>query len=225
MQKEFENSPTQENTGNGAEIRNSGLAQGERQYGVPHGEVEGKETASTLVSGKSPRSEGGGNTKRAVTEPTSAITAESLALSLPEHFAVDERALQKYKQFCADNGFSGEQAQKAVDYYIDHQNSMHLAEREATLQALANSVWAGKFSERLARANSAVQRLDMEMGGRLLPVVEAGLGNNAVFAEMMAVVGDWISEDSVNVQSTGSSGAKYRPMSTEEYLRTEVFGE
>jgi len=129
--------------------------------------------------------------------------------------------LANYQAFCADCGLSNEQAQQAVDFYLQEQTRQMDAERELSMNILENGAWKGQFDQRLSVANSAVRALDSQLGGRLQPMLDAGLGNNHVFAEMMACIGDLLQEENFIPHSGGSVTA--RSMSTEDFLRNEVF--
>ncbi len=148
----------------------------------------------------------------------------ALELTFPDGVMVDETMLGNYRQFCVDCGLSPRQARQAAEFYMAEQGRRMAEEREQTLADLRSGPWAGRFDEKLARANYATHVLDRHLGGRLRPLVAAGLGNNGVFAEMMALVGEAVSEDAFRPQP-GISAASRRQMSTEEYLRTEVFKE
>ena len=148
---------------------------------------------------------------------------ESYEIKLPEGFQAelhDQSVLERFTHFCSASGVSPEQAQKAVDFYLGEQNSalqgMH-AHCETTLRAQ----WKEHYNSRLATAKRACVSLDREMGGRLMPLINAGLGNDPTFAELMHKVGEKISEDSFGNISGGT--AKSEAMSTEEFLRKVVF--
>jgi hypothetical protein len=59
------------------------------------------------------------------------------------------------------------------------------------------------------------------MRGRLTPLVESGWGNHPAFVEMMAHVGEMLGEDAVGAAMPAGGGSG--PMSTEDFLRREVF--
>ncbi|UZP67377.1 hypothetical protein N1030_17545 [Desulfovibrio mangrovi] len=150
------------------------------------------------------------------------IDPASVELSLPEGMPVDEGLLGSYRQFCVDCGLTPGQAQQAAEFYLAETGRRMRFEKEASLRSLREGAWAGCFDEKLARANYATHLLDREVGGRLRPMLATGLGNNAVFAEMMAVIGECISEDAFSAHP-GAYASSHRMMTTEEYLRTEVF--
>lgn len=146
---------------------------------------------------------------------------QPFAVKFPENIPVNQDMLSNYQAFCADCGLNNEQAQQAVDFYLQEQTRQLDAERELSMNLLENGAWKGQFDQRLSVANSAVRALDSQLGGRLQPMLEAGLGNNHVFAEMMACVGDLLQEENFIPHSGGSVTA--RSMSTEDFLRNEVF--
>ncbi|SHN62918.1 hypothetical protein [Desulfovibrio litoralis] len=133
---------------------------------------------------------------------------------------VDKGILERYCEFCFNNGLSPELAQQAIDFYLAEQK---LANREGAdhCEAILRQLWQGNFQRRLNLARHAAHVMDKRLGGRLAALLAAGLGNNPVFAELMALVGESLSEDSLGLNNTGSD--LFRPMSTEEFLRTEVF--
>lgn len=145
----------------------------------------------------------------------------AFAVQFPDDIPVSQELLDNYQAFCADCGLSNEQAQQAVDFYLKEQARQMDAERDLSMHILQNGAWKGQFEQRLSVANSAVRALDSQLGGRLQPLIEAGLGNNYVFAEMMACVGDLLQEESFIPHAGG--GVANRSMSTEDFLRNEVF--
>lgn len=163
-----------------------------------------------------PTGNGSGGAEMPLTDPA------SVELSLPEGMPVDEALLGNYRQFCVDCGLTPAQAQQAAEFYLAETGSRMRQEKEMSLRSLREGAWAGHFDEKLARANYATHVLDREVGGRLRPMLASGLGNNAVFAEMMAVIGECISEDAFS-SHPGAYAGSHRMMTTEEYLRTEVF--
>ena len=142
---------------------------------------------------------------------------------LPEGFPaehVDQALLGRFKQFCGSAGLSPEQAAKAVSFYLTEQNGLaeQMQERcEADLRAK----WGSRYDEQLSKARRACFALDKRMGGRLMPLVNAGLGNHPAFGELMALLGRDMAEDSIGTAS--GAAAPKAPMSTEEYLRRVVF--
>jgi hypothetical protein len=142
-------------------------------------------------------------------------------VKFPDDVPVNQDLLDNYQAFCADCGLNNEQAQQAVDFYLQEQTRQMDAEREFSMNILENGAWKGQFDQRLSVANSAVRALDSQLGGRLQPMLDSGLGNNHVFAEMMACVGDLLQEENFIPHSGGSVTA--RSMSTEDFLRNEVF--
>lgn len=146
---------------------------------------------------------------------------QPFAVKFPDNIPVSQDLLDNYQDFCADCGLNNEQAQQAVDFYLKEQTRQMDVEREFSMNILENGAWKGQFDQRLSVANSAVRALDSQLGGRLQPVLEAGLGNNHVFAEMMACVGDLLQEENFIPHTGGSATA--RSMSTEDFLRNEVF--
>ncbi|MFV0347301.1 MAG: hypothetical protein ACK5JO_01855 [Halodesulfovibrio sp.] len=163
-----------------------------------------------------PTGNGSGGAEMPLTDPA------SVELSLPEGMPVDEALLGSYRQFCVDCGLTPAQAQQAAEFYLAETGSRMRQEKDMSLRSLREGAWAGHFDEKLAKANYATHVLDREVGGRLRPMLASGLGNNAVFAEMMAVIGECISEDAFS-SHPGAYAGSHRMMTTEEYLRTEVF--
>lgn len=160
-----------------------------------------------------------GNGQETVT--TQAGQPQPFAVKFPDDVPVNQDLLDNYQAFCADCGLNNEQAQQAVDFYLQEQTRQMDAEREFSMNILENGAWKGQFDQRLSVANSAVRALDSQLGGRLQPMLDSGLGNNHVFAEMMACVGDLLQEENFIPHSGGSVTA--RSMSTEDFLRNEVF--
>lgn len=143
------------------------------------------------------------------------------SVKFPEELAVNQEMLENYKSFCTECGLNNQQAQQAVDFYMKEQARQMDAEKELSMNLLRSGAWKGQFDQKLAVANYAVQALDTQLGGRLVPMLEAGLGNNHVVAELMACVGDLLQEENFIPRSGGSVAA--RSMSTEDFLRKEVF--
>ena len=160
-----------------------------------------------------------GNGQETVT--SQAGQPQPFAVKFPDDIPVSQDLLDNYQAFCADCGLNNEQAQQAVDFYLQEQTRQMDAEREFSMNILENGAWKGQFDQRLSVANSAVRALDSQLGGRLQPMLDAGLGNNHVFAEMMACVGELLQEENFIPHSGGSVTA--RSMSTEDFLRNEVF--
>lgn len=153
--------------------------------------------------------------------PGAARTATDYVFDLPDHLTVDTEAADRFRALCAAQGLTPEQARAAVDFYVaEHEAAGGLAADgcEAGLRTL----WKGRYDERIDAARRAVRSLDARMEGRLAPLVRAGLGNHPAFAELMALVGDRMGEDSLGAGS-GPAGARGEAMSTEDFLRTVVF--
>jgi len=151
----------------------------------------------------------------------SARTAADYVFDLPSHLTVDTAAADRFRTLCAAQGLTPEQARAAVDFYVaEHEAAGGLAADgcESGLRTL----WKGRYDERIDAARRAVRTLDGRMEGRLAPLVRAGLGNHPAFAELMALVGERVGEDSLGAGS-GPAGARGEAMSTEEFLRTVVF--
>lgn len=153
----------------------------------------------------------------------SSFTPEDYRIEIPESFPAelhDPAVVDRFTSFCASAGVSPEQAQKAVDFYMAEQasamNGMH-DHCETALRAQ----WKEQYGARLATARQACVALDRQMQGRLMPLVNAGLGNNPVFAELMAKVGERIGEDSFGHMS--GAAPRDEAMTTEEFLRKVVF--
>ncbi|MEG6506346.1 hypothetical protein [Nitratidesulfovibrio sp. 1201_IL3209] len=150
-----------------------------------------------------------------------ARTAADYVFDLPDHLTVDTEAADRFRALCAAQGLTPEQARAAVNFYVaEHEAAGGLAADgcEAGLRTL----WKGRYDERIDAARRAVRSLDTRMEGRLAPLVRAGLGNHPAFAELMALVGDRMGEDSLGAGS-GPAGARGEAMSTEDFLRTVVF--
>lgn len=199
----------------------SGTQAGE---GAPqnYGQGTGADKAGhTVLDGNS---QGTGKSQNGNFQETAASQAgqpQPFAVKFPDDIPVNQELLANYQAFCADCGLSNEQAQQAVDFYLQEQTRQMDAERELSMNILENGAWKGQFDQRLSVANSAVRALDSQLGGRLQPMLDAGLGNNHVFAEMMACIGDLLQEENFIPHSGGSVTA--RSMSTEDFLRNEVF--
>lgn len=153
--------------------------------------------------------------------PAAARNAADYAFDLPDHLTVDTAAADRFRALCAAQGLTPEQARAAVNFYVaEHEAAGGLAADgcEAGLRTL----WKGRYDERIDTARRAVRSLDARMEGRLAPLVRAGLGNHPAFAELMALVGERMGEDSLGA-GTGPAGARGEAMSTEDFLRTVVF--
>ena len=150
-------------------------------------------------------------------------TVDDYAITLPDSLPEEARDMAlvgRFKQFCADTGLSPEQAQKAVNFYLGEQDSATQGMHEQCETQL-RSLWRDRYPERLAKARQACVAFDKRMGGRLLPLLNAGLGNHPVVAEFMAEVGASMGEDSFGGAMGGE--APNEAMSTEEFLRKVVF--
>ncbi len=150
-------------------------------------------------------------------------TVEDYAIALPDSLpdeARDMALVGRFKQFCADSGLSPEQAQKAVNFYLAEQDSATQGMHEQCETQL-RTLWRERYPERLAKARQACVAFDKRMGGRLMPLLNAGLGNHPVVAEFMAEVGASMGEDSFGSAMGGE--APNEAMSTEEFLRKVVF--
>lgn len=153
--------------------------------------------------------------------PAAPRNAADYVFDLPDHLSVDTAAADRFRALCAAQGLTPEQARAAVDFYVaEHEAAGGLAADgcEAGLRTL----WKGRYDERIDTARRAVRSLDARMEGRLAPLVRAGLGNHPAFAELMALVGERMGEDSLGA-GTGPAGARGEAMSTEDFLRTVVF--
>jgi len=188
--------------------------------GVVQGGEQGGEQVGANADGTP--GQGSGGAENGTPQEAPLADPGEVSIVFPEGMPVDEAMLNSYRRFCVDSGLNARQAQEAADFYLAEQARRMGEERESSLRSLREGAWAGRFEERLAQANYATHVLDRQMGGRLRPLLAAGLGNNGVFAEMMAVIGESISEDAFSAQP-GAYAASAAPMSTEEFLRTEVF--
>lgn len=197
---------------------NTAIVNGKRQSPEGKESVENGVDAASVPAADSTDATGSSGEPDGVAEHA----AQPFDLILPEGMPVNSAMLDAYRDFCMESGLTQEQAQKAVDFYLTQQSEGLAAERESSLELLRTTLWGGRFEEKIARANHAVRSLDQRMEGRLMPVVEAGLGNNAAFVELMSIVGESISEDSFAAAAGAPFGAP-APMSTEDFLRYEVF--
>ena len=155
-------------------------------------------------------------------EPADPIVDYS-ELVVPEEFANELAELgvvDRFKDFCAQTGLSAEQAQKAMDFYA-HEQVSAMGQAGELCEMSLRSHWKEQFSQKIYAAKQACAAFDKRMNGRLMPLVEAGLGNNPVFGELMAEIGSALSEDSF-VASHGAP-AQDKAMSTEDFLRKVVF--
>ncbi|MFV0421686.1 hypothetical protein [Oleidesulfovibrio sp.] len=148
-------------------------------------------------------------------------TVEEYTITLPEQLPVKDELLQDFKGFCAETGLSPEQAQRAADFYVSRLMQDRIGCRADCEHALRNGVFGNAYDDRLAGARHALTSLDGRMQGRLAPMIEAGWGNHPVFVEMMAHVGEMLGEDALGASLSGGGGVG--PMSTEDFLRQEVF--
>lgn len=183
-----------------------------------HGATAASQNAFPQGAGQNGNDQNG-NTQGAATPQAGQV--QPFAVKFPDNMPVSQDLLDNYQAFCADCGLNNEQAQQAVDFYLKEQTRQMDAERELSMHILETGAWKGQFDQRLSVANSAVRALDTQLGGRLQPMLEAGLGNNHVFAEMMACVGDLLQEENFIPHAGGAATA--RSMSTEDFLRNEVF--
>lgn len=150
-------------------------------------------------------------------------TVDDYAITLPDSLPEEARDMAlvgRFKQFCADSGLSPEQAQKAVNFYLAEQDSA-TQDMHEHCEAQLRTLWRERYPERLAKARQACVAFDKRMGGRLMPLLNAGLGNHPVVAEFMAEVGASMGEDSFGGVIGGE--APNEAMSTEEFLRKVVF--
>ncbi len=181
-------------------------------------------TARTLLEREDTRP--GQQEKAAKTGPEGAavrLSPEEYTIVLPENAPgdpVDTAVLDRFKCFCSSSGLTAEQAQRAVDFYMAEQGHA-LTGMHEQCEMILRSQWNERYAERMAMARGACMSLDRRMGGRLMPLVRAGLGSHPVFGELMALVGESMTEDSFSHSGAGS--APDEAMSTEEFLRTVVF--
>ncbi len=194
-----------------------GAGTGHAGHTVLDGNSQGAASQNTYPQGAGHSQNG--NALEVVTSQTG--QPQPFAVKFPDDIPISQDLLDNYQAFCADCGLNNEQAQQAVDFYLQEQARQMDAERELSMNILENGAWKGQFDQRLSVANSAVRALDSQLGGRLQPMLDAGLGNNHVFAEMMACIGDLLQEENFIPHSGGSVTA--RSMSTEDFLRNEVF--
>lgn len=148
-------------------------------------------------------------------------TRESYSFQLPDDLPLAPAVMNDFTEFCSESGLSPTQAQKAVDFYLGQVRKENGRSREACECALRNGVFAQGFNEQIAAARRATRELDARMNGRLMPLVEAGLGNSPEFVELMAHLGGMMSEESLNTSALAHGGAQ--EMSIEDFLRQEVF--
>ena len=144
-------------------------------------------------------------------------------LTVPEYLTEelqDTGVLERFSHFCASSGFSQEQAQQAVNFYLAEQNNVLQGMQQRCEETLRGR-WQGRYEQNLGMAKKACVAMNREMQGRLKPLINAGLGNDPTFAELMAKIGEKISEDSFG--NFKGSGQRDESMSTEEFLRKVVF--
>ncbi len=207
---------SQERTALGQAFSDSGAKNSFSAMPRAYGEAE-NETA--LLSG-SRESDADGLPRE---EGALGLTPEAYDISLPEHLPaseVDGAMLERFKSFCASSGLSPQQAQQAVDFYMSEQaNALNGITEQCEM--VLRSHWKEQFNTRLSHAKQACVAFDRRMQGRLMPLINAGLGSNPVFGELMALVGEGLSEDSFGHSRRGP--VHDEAMSTEEFLRTVVF--
>ena len=189
------------------------------------GELQGGPGVDALHQGIFPQGAEGGAGGEATEQgaQVAAFSPDQYQIALPETFPAelhDPAVVERFTSFCASAGVSPEQAQKAVDFYMAEQASAMSGMHEHCETTL-RSQWKEQYGARLASAKQACVSLDRQMQGRLMPLVNAGLGNNPVFAELMAKVGERITEDSFG--HTRGAAPREEAMSTEEFLRKVVF--
>ncbi|MGX7950542.1 hypothetical protein [Oleidesulfovibrio alaskensis] len=148
-------------------------------------------------------------------------TVEEYAITLPQEVPVSGGLLDEFKGFCAEAGLSPAQAQRAADFYVSRLMRETAQGRADCEHVLRSEVFGQNYDERLAGARRALVSLDGRMRGRLTPLVESGWGNHPAFVEMMAHVGEMLGEDAVGAAMPAGGGSG--PMSTEDFLRREVF--
>ncbi len=183
------------------------------------GSSGGPGIASDLL--ESPESPGAPDSPPSPGDPAAARSAADYVFDLPDHLTVDTAAADRFRALCAAQGLTPEQARAAVDFYVaEHEAAGGLA--ADSCESGLRTLWKGRYDERIDVARRAVRSLDVRMEGRLTPLVRAGLGNHPAFAELMALVGERMGEDTLGA-GTGPAGARGEAMSTEEFLRTVVF--
>ncbi|HEU6437236.1 MAG TPA: hypothetical protein VE028_07265 [Nitratidesulfovibrio sp.] len=170
---------------------------------------------------ESPEAPGAPDSPPSPGDPAAMRTAADYVFDLPDHLTVDTAAADRFRALCAAQGLTPEQASAAVDFYVaEHEAAGGLA--ADSCESGLRTLWKGRYDERIDVARRAVRSLDARMEGRLTPLVRAGLGNHPAFAELMALVGERMGEDTLGA-GTGPAGARGEAMSTEEFLRTVVF--
>lgn len=151
-----------------------------------------------------------------------AMAPDEIDIRFPEGVRVNQDTLADFRHFCVESGLSAAQAQGLADWQLravaaERVEAMRMGEAELRTR------WGGRYEEHMTSALRMTTMLDRHMGGRLAPALAAiGGANDPVIIEALHALSTLVSEDSLGGARQAGGGGK--PMSTEEFLKTEVFG-
>lgn len=127
-----------------------------------------------------------------------------------------------YKKFCLETGVPPQMARDLAEWNIKLEAQARQAAYETGTKTLRDK-WGMHYDANVNGALQALTVLDKRMEGRLSKELAAtGGNNNPVVVETLYLLSTLISEDSLAGAASGSNEGK--PMSTRDFLKTEVFG-
>ena len=152
-------------------------------------------------------------------------SADEIVLDLPQGVAEDNEVVGWFKNDVAvPLGLSAEQARGIANKYVELQ-MYEFQEAGRRFQNEMRGEWGGRYDANVQLCNRTIETLDRKLGagGEFRQWVNTGIGNHPMFGRLMLLVGRAVGEDSL--ASAGRSSLGRQAMSTEEFLRTEVFKE
>lgn len=131
-------------------------------------------------------------------------TADGYQLTLPQdlHKGITStpESQKAFKGKCHELGFNSEQTQLLHSWYMTEVSNTMKQQDEADTKSVneskttLNAKWGTTYEGKLALANKVVNKFGSE---KVLELFEGGLGANPLVLEMMASIGDALSEDAL----------------------------
>lgn len=144
-----------------------------------------------------------------------------IKITVPEGVTDDNPLLGALKGFMVSEGIGSKAGQRLADAYvkaeIEMANQMH-----EDCQETLDSVWGKDKAKKINAANESIAFVDGHVPGfGKFVTSNPNVGSDAVFCQFMEWFSRAISEDTAPLGPGGGNPSK--EMSTEEFLKTEVF--
>lgn len=117
---------------------------------------------------------------------------------------------KEFKEECFKNGLSAKQAEGLYGWYTNKlsntltQNDEKQTADKNTAETELRSKWGMVYDNKVALAQNVLSKFG---GDKMQSLIDSGVGNNPVLIEMLANIGDKLSEDVLGPNGKSSTGA------------------